>query len=280
MARKGILLLLCLLVCPLVDGQSLKWRLTTDNQNLVEESIAPAFSIIRQEFQLQDVASGQKYNLDSLSYFGYSEAICIRTADGFITSRSVLSPWEKDINIRDFPEYKPTRSTLSEYDGNSRIWKTIGSPSYDNYRELNSSEKIYVCDSIFAGKGLEIDLSEGQRDAWLVWIYRKGDKLSFQSFRQRYNPNDSTGKVPAFQPEDGLDILTGVLLTTDYSEIGVIRFKLAAIIERISDEWKVIGITTPTHTATEEHTLIPVQEAPAEKITAPAEKKNPRRKKK
>ena len=247
---------------------------------MVEESIAPAFSIIRQEFQLQDEASGQNYNLDSLAYFGYSEAICIRTVDGFITSRSVLSPWENDENIKDYPEYKPTRSMLSEYDKKTDMWKAVGSPSYKDYSEITSSEKIHVRDSLLAGNGLEIDTEEGEKDAWLVWVYREGSKLSFRSFRQRYNLSNAAGSVSVLQPEDDPNLLFGVMLTTDYSEVGVIRFKLAAIVERFAEGWEAVGIIAPVNPATEEHTLNPAPEVPIEKITPPADKKNPWRKKK
>lgn len=280
MTRKGVVLILCLFISSLADGQSLQWRLSTGNQQMVEESIAPAFSIIRQEFQLQDEASGQNYNLDSLAYFGYSEAICIRTVDGFITSRSVLSPWENDENIKDYPEYKPTRSMLSEYDGKTDMWKAVGALTYEEYSEITYSEKIHVCDSLFGEKGLEIDTDEGEKDAWLVWIYREGNKLSFKSFRQRYNLNNASGSVPVLQPEEDPNLLFGVMLTTDFPQIGVIRFKLAAIVERFADGWEAVGIMAPSNPAAEEHTLIPAPEVPIEKITPPADKKNPWRKKK
>ena len=101
-----------------------------------------------------------------------------------------------------------------------------------------------------------------------------------RTFRQRYNLNNAFGSVPVLQPEEDPNLLFGVMLTTDFPQVGVIRFKLAAIVERFADGWEAVGIAAPANPETEEHTLIPAPEVPIEKITPPADKKNPWRKKK
>ena len=115
-----LIIILALSISSTANGQSLQRILSTGNQKMVEEAVAPAFSIIRQEFQLQDEQSGQKYNLDSLGYFGFQEAVCIKLVDGIITSKAVLHPWELDENIsseiepfREFRE-KSRRKTAEE----------------------------------------------------------------------------------------------------------------------------------------------------------------------
>lgn len=247
---------------------------------MVEEAVAPAFSIVRQEFQLQDEQSGQKYNLDSLGYFGFSEAVCINLVDGIITSKVILRPWEFDENVASYSEYKPVLSGISEYNESNDSWTPLDCPSFENAREIENSEKIIIQDSLLTRKGLLIDKKSGPKDGWLFWVYREGNKLSFKSFRQKFILNDTASMASILQPEESDTPLMGILLSTDYSEVGVIRFKLAAIVERFADGWKAISIATNEPAAEEEHSLVAAQEIPIEPITPPSGKKVPWKKKK
>lgn len=262
------------------NGQSLQRILSTGNQKMVEDAVAPAFSIIRQEFQLQDEQSGQKYNLDSLGYFGCSEAVCINLVDGIITSKVILRPWEFDENIASYPEYKPVLSGMSEYNESSNSWTPLDCPSFENAREIENTEKIIIQDSLVTRKGLLVDTEGGPKDGWLFWVYREGDKLSFKSFRQKFILNDTASMASILQPEENNTPVLGILLSTDYSEVGVIRFKLAAIVERFAEGWKAISIASNKPGAEEEHTLVEAPEIPVEPITPPSGKKVPWKKKK
>ena len=82
------------------------------------------------------------------------------------------------------------------------------------------------------------------------------------------------------QPEENNTPVLGILLSTDYSEVGVIRFKLAAIVERFAEGWKAISIASNKPGAEEEHTLVEAPEIPVEPITPPSGKKVPWKKKK
>ena len=247
---------------------------------MVEEAIAPAFSIIRQEFQLQDEQSGQKYNLDSLGYFGFSEAVCISIVDGIITSKALLCPWERDENIALYPEYKPVLSGISEFIPTNGDWQSIEGLRLDNAQEIESSEKVIIRDSLFTRKGLIINNEGGQKDGWLVWVYCKENRLSFKSFRQKFFLNDTTSMSTIIQPDENDIPLVGVLLCTDYSEVGVIRFKLAALVEQFAEGWKAISIVPSKLATEEEHTLVAAPEIPVEPLTPSSGKKNPWKKKK
>lgn len=273
LSLRYLVMSLGLLTCIITNGQNLQKILATGNQQMVEEAVAPAFTIIRQEFQLQDEQSGQKYNLDSLEYFGCSEAICINIVNGIITSKIVLHPWELDENIASYPEYKPVLSGMSEYNTETGTWSPLNCPSLEKACEIDNSEKVLIQDSLFTRKGLMLDNEGGQKDGWLVWVYREGNNLSLKSFRQKFAINNTNSTASILQPEENATPLMGVLLTTDYSEVGVIRFKLAAIVERFADGWEAVSIATSEPIEETEHTLVAAPEIPVEPITPPSGKK-------
>lgn len=275
-----LIIILALSISSTANGQSLQRILSTGNQKMVEEAVAPAFSIIRQEFQLQDEQSGQKYNLDSLGYFGFQEAVCIKLVDGIITSKAILHPWELDENISSYPEYKPVLSGMVEYNSANDAWTPADYPSFDNACEIDNSEKVIIRDTLISRKGLVIDKEGGQKDGWLVWLYREGNVLTLKSFRQKFMLDDTTSMTSILQPDENDTPLMGVLLSTDYSEVGVIRFKLAAVVEQFAEGWKAISIVQDRPVAEEEHTLVAAPDIPIEPITPPSGKKNPWKKKK
>ena len=263
-----------------VQGQSLQEFLTTDNQRIVEGAIAPAFSIIKQEFQLLNEATGQKYNLDSLSYFGYSDALCVKIAGGFITSKRIVCPWEYDENIGSYPEYKPVLSYLYEYNQQDRSWEKLNHREYSDFEEIDRSEKVIVKDTLYASKGIGIDTVEGRKDGWLIWIYRDGDRLSFKPIRQSINASDTLRIAPVIQPVEEKDLLTGVMLSADMSEIGVIRFRLVALVERFAEGWKAICLIPDKNTEVEGHSLVAAPEVVAPSVVSPVGMKKSLKKKK
>lgn len=263
-----------------VRGQSLQKFLTTDNQRMVEDAIAPAFSIIKQEFQLLDETTGQKYNLDSLSYFGYSDALCIKIKGGFLTSKRLVTPWDYDENISSYPEYKPVLSDLSEFDQKNENWSKLIHQDYSNVEDVDRSEKVIVRDTLFASKGFDIDTVEGRKEGWLIWIYRNGDRLSFKPIKQTINVSDTLRIVPVIQPVDEPELLTGVMLSTDITEIGVIRFRLVALVEKFADGWNAICLLSPKEPEVKEHSLVAAPEVSVSSKVSPIEKKKSLKKKK
>lgn len=263
-----------------VRGQSLQKLLTTDNQRMVVDAIAPAFSIIKQEFQLLDETTGQKYNLDSLSYFGYSDALCVKLKGGFLTSKRVVTPWDYDENISSYPEYKPVLSDLAEFDQKNESWNKLIHKRYSNVEEVAWSEKVIVRDTLFASKGLEIDTVEGRKEGWLIWIYRYGDRLSFKPIRQTINVSDTLRVIPVIQPVDEQDLLTGVMLSTEMTEIGVIRFRLVALVEKFAEGWNAICLLPKKAPEVEEHSLVAAPEVLVPSKVPPIEKKESLKKKK
>lgn len=274
MNARLLIIFIALFVSSTASGQSLQAFLSTDNRKLIEDAVTPAFSIIRQEFQLQDERDGQKYNLDSLSYFGLSEAVCVNIVNGFIAPEAIMHPWKFDGNISSYPGYKPVLSRMSEYERETGTWISKAGPSFENYREIENSERVIVRDTSYRESGLTIDDSTGPKDGWLVWVYREENQLIIKSFRQKLDFNDTTAVASVRQPEDGDAPVMGVCLCTDCPEVGTIRFKLSAIVEQFSDGWKAISLAPYALKADAEHNLVAAPETQEESATPQSEKKS------
>lgn len=272
--KQSLIIVSGLLFTFVAKGQSLQNLLTTDSQRMVEKAVSPAISIIRQEFQLMDEATGQKYNLDSLNYFGYTDAICVKIKGGFISSKRIVTPWEYDKNINSYPGYKPVLSNLSEFNQKNGSWNELIHKEYSNVKEVDRSEKIIVKDTLFDSVGLEIDKTEGKKEGWIIWIYRNADKLSFKPIKQAINASDTLRIIPVTQPVDEQNLLTGIFLSTDTPEIGVIRFRLVALVEKFADGWNAICLLPEKES--EEHTLVaaPMASTPSKVLPVEKKKKN------
>lgn len=258
--RQYIIIMIGLFLSTIAQGQTLSQLLYTPNQQMVEQAVSPAFSIIRQEFQLQDESSGQRYNLDTLNYFGYADALCVNLNDGIITSKAILKPWEEDKNIALFPDYKPLPSGVSEYCPSDDKWVTVNIPSFDSIIEIDNSSLITMRDSIFSHQGLSVDTEPGEKNGWLIWIYRKDNALSFKSFRQSFTLDENISNLTLVPPAEDQNPILGVLVSTHYPEVGVIRFKFASYVENTEIGWKVFNIASANRASSGNHTLMPVAE--------------------
>ena len=280
--RQYIIITIGLFLSTIAQGQTLSQLLYTPNQQMVEQTVSPAFSIIRQEFQLQDENSGQKYNLDTLNYFGYADALCVNLNDGIITSKAILKPWEEDKNIALFPDYKPVLSGIYECLPSDNKWVTFNIPSFDSIIEVDNSSMITMRDSLFSHPGLLVDTEYGEKNGWLIWIYRKDNTLSFKSFRQSFTLNENIGDLTLVPPAEDQSPIIGVLVSTHYPEVGVICFKLASYVENTETGWRVFNIASPKGISSGNHTLMPVAETKDNAIEQPEdeqpEKKINRRK--
>lgn len=264
----------------MLRAQSFQIKLTTNNQQIVEEAVKNAFCIVRQEFQLQDTVTGKRYDLDSLGYFGYAESVCIKVKNGYIADNVITEPWKEDPNIVDYPKYRPVLSRFRIYNPSLKEWEKARRQTFKNVTSIGKTKKIFVVDSLFNNEGLPIDNEVGNKDGWLVWIYRQGEELSFQSFRQKNVNSDSL--VISNEPQQllGKKLLSGIIVSADYSELGVVRFKLAALVEKFADGWRGVSLKNMCEEKKDERRLVEVIESPLKTNPKPPTEDSQKRKRK
>lgn len=260
-----------------LKSQSFQIKLTSNNQQIVEEAVKNAFCVVRQEFQLQDTKTEKRYDLDSLGYFGYTESVCLKVRNGYIADNAIPEPWNEDSRVADYPKYRPVLSSFRIYNPSSKEWEKARSQTYKDVTSIGNTKRIFVVDSLFNNEGLPLDNEVGDKEGWLVWVYQQGEQLSFQSFRQRNLSADSLAisNQPQQFPEKKL--LSGIIVSADYSELGVVRFKLAALVEKFTDGWRCVSVKDLCKDKKEERRLVEVSEsqlkASPEPVTEYSQKK-------
>lgn len=242
-------------------GQSFQLKLSTNNQQVVEKAVKDAFCILRQEFQLQDTTTGNKYNLDSLAYFGYAESLCIKVKGGYVADKALTEPWKEDANVADYPKYRPVLSSSRIYDSALGEWVKVRRQSFGNYCTIGNSDKIYVADSLFNNGGLLIDEEYEGKEGWLLWVYSQDGQLSFQSFRQKLSDIGPVDVWDAPEQLPGKKLRGGMIMSADYSVIGEISFKVVALMVDKIDGWHAEPLKDCfKNQSKEEHRLVEVLE--------------------
>lgn len=238
------------------SGQTLQKLLSSDNQNLIEQATKGCFWLVRQEFQLQEPCGGRKYNLDSLSYFGYAESIAIQTESGLIISKSIREPWTSDSNIADYPGYNPVLSSFSVYDAKNKRWKESTFSPTDSVLEISSSERMFITDSLYIGHGFEVDSLYGEKDGWILWVRKVGEDISITPLKQKITIRDTSSVNPAVYLHGKEAYEFGVFVIPVYTVPCSVKFKISAIVELSPNGWKAIPLICNKKRNVEGHKLV------------------------
>lgn len=211
----------------------------SSNQNLVEEALSDAFRVVRVEFQLEDTVSHERFNLEGKSFFGFSEGLCIKTDKGWIAPASTVTPWNNNLEVKQFPDYKPVISTVSALSSADTVWNQVARLSVEKAESVPGTSYSCVPDTSAFGPGLVCSGLEEKTDGWIVWIARKGNEISVTTYGHHVVVADSTtfGIGRKVVP-DG--VVGGFYVKPVYPSVGVIRFELAGLMNKSLDGWKVV----------------------------------------
>lgn len=240
MKKIVLLILLGVLSCSM-SAQSLKDFLVTDNQEMLKNALRNSFYLMRQEFQLEDNATGERYNIDSLDYFGAYEGYCIRVGHGFICDSKLLEPWVDDKNVSAYPQFSPVLSYTDVYNASDTLWYRVKLRTFAEVRKIGR-DAVFVQDSLFSVDAISIDREYGEKDGWAVWLYKKGNGIDISLIRQKISVG--VGEVHAIldAPVKKENLLGGVYLSVCYPSPGKIDLMLAAMIACKDGKYYAVAI--------------------------------------
>lgn len=240
MKKIVLLILLGVLSCSM-SAQSLKDFLVTDNQEMLKNALRNSFYLMRQEFQLEDNATGERYNIDSLDYFGAYEGYCIRVGHGFICDSKLLEPWVDDKNVSAYPQFSPVLSYTDVYNASDTLWYRVKLRPFAEVRKIGR-DAVFVQDSLFPVDAISIDREYGEKDGWAVWLYKKGNGIDISLIRQKISVG--VGEVHAIldAPVKKENLLGGVYLSVCYPSPGKIDLMLAAMIACKDGKYYAVAI--------------------------------------
>lgn len=249
--------------------------LTSSNQQLIEDAVAPGLLIVHRQYRLQDVtaATPSFFGWGGGPHFGSAYSLAVKTAEGYYIGHSAVCPWDYDAKYDEYrnnEQYAPVLSG-SEY---RQLGDTVFSPL--PFRDIPVTEisenRVYAMqDTVFGNKGFVDAAAAGAVKGWVVWvtaekplaenpaqplsciIYRS--ELTFESGKQLYEINP-----PAIQT----NVLGGVYVMPEVTDVGQFTFKLCGVLHFENNKWHIVSLSnTPATEAlqTPHGGLTPVEEA-------------------
>jgi hypothetical protein len=233
------------------QAQSFNFQLSS-NQQLIETAVKDGFFIIRQSYQLKNVSVNPPayYGWNGQPHFGTVYSLGIKTANGFYTDDKAWRPWAYDSNYEQYradASYVPVISETNVRPPDSAAYTSL-SFSSESCKPGPDSLFVAVRNNGFGGTGFATDNENGKKNGWIVWavadkplassdtipvtflIYRT--ELTFEAGKNAYevNPPNITNK----------EIAGGVYVVPDVTDVGQITFRLAGLLSRAGNQWKVV----------------------------------------
>lgn len=214
------------------------------DKSLLMDAVSSAFFLSRQSFQVADKKTGELYGLNNQNEFGKEITLGVKAKEGFLLTDKAIRPWEYNSKFNSYRDGYKAVPSLSEYteQGEKSVYDSLTISIKENEKP---SEVYYIKSNKFNGKGLGLDIAEGSKNGWIVWAYadKEADlnqtaKLSFVCCKKELVVAIDS-KESVLPPKDK-NILGGVYIVPNVTEIGVVNFLLCGIITDTGDKWNIV----------------------------------------
>lgn len=231
------------------DAQfSLGGFIRSANQQFIEEAIRENVMLMRQEYQLEDSVTMQRYTWNAEAQFGYAEAFTVRTQQGYITHRDLVEPWQQDSHYTPYrgTQLRPIYSRTAIRTVKDSLWREVGTIAPLKREMLDKSPWDHVTDTLFHAQGLKVEPLSGEQQGWLVWLTtaNRADsataKLSLVTYRQTLHLEEGAGRCELSAPSTNEQVLGGLYLVPRYDGCGTITFLLQGIAVEEERGWMLL----------------------------------------
>jgi len=245
-----------------------------NRSSIIEKSIADGFFLIKQDFQLEDTTNGNRYNWEGGKEFGGSTSFMVKLADGYITTNSIVAPWDYDPNYPQFTgqKYKPVMLRTSTMKVNGE-WKVQSEPmQLCQVRELKNGLK-YVkvevketedddeeeeneeTEENVEGKvseGFTLATGEGKKEVWVIWLMAtesEGETAAVEHCSYRLSQTEVTIEKGKFlydmeAPGAAMKVMGGIVVEPIYTGIGHVDLALVGVIGQHEDKYQMALLNT------------------------------------
>lgn len=218
------------------------------NQQFIEEAIRESVMLMRQEYQLEDSVTMQRYTWNAEAQFGYAEAFAVRTQKGYITHRDLVEPWQQDSHYTPYrgTQLRPIYSRTAIRTVKDSLWREVGTIAPLKREMLDKSPWDHVTDTLFCAQGLKVEPLSGEQQGWLVWLTtsNRADsataKLSLVTYRQTLTLEEGVGCCKLSAPSTNEQVLGGLYLVPRYDGCGTITFLLQGIAVEGERGWMLL----------------------------------------
>lgn len=220
--------------------------------SIVETSLLPELSIIRQQYRL--ARDGKKYGKNNKPYYGESYSLAIKISNGMILSSSVVEPWKEDADYKRLNtsnQYKPELFWSFQRSLDNTTYREIDMEFGTDYiHPIDSKKSLYVHEERKGDFGLSVDYSPGEKTGYMVWISTNTNLLDSamsvtikQSAMKIIASEDSTNI--ALNVSDADKLLGGLFVVPKYERGGRIQLQIVgvAVPAENSNKWGLYLLT-------------------------------------
>lgn len=216
------------------------------NQQLVEDAVRKGIVLVRQDYQLQDTLTNQKYGRNHETYFGTVYSIAAKLQNALSVSERFVSPWEYDSNFAQYnnSHYQPIISKT--------MFRALSDSSYTelhynrNYIRALEEGIVYHVDSLsHPDRGFIVDRSIGEKEGWLVWVFASdttqlsNESLSLVTYKHKVTLEEGLNKYMVTQPGVSGHILGGIYVCPNITVIGTVDFLFEGlIVHDVNEQWQ------------------------------------------
>ncbi len=216
------------------------------NQQLVEIAVKNGIVLLQSDYQLLDTTNNTRYGWNNQNVFNSIYSIGVKIENGFLVTEDFITPWKNDSRFNNLSNnvYVPiiTNSYNKTID-DSLITKIYYIP--DNTLCLNESS-VYKIDSIpHEDRGFTIDISNGDKEGWLVWILcpdsvvDKKSNLSVLTYKYNLNISGDRHVYSLPEPSTSENVVGGFYVVPNNNIIGVLDFQLVGFAFRNDMTWNL-----------------------------------------
>lgn len=220
--------------------------------SIVESSLLPELSIIRQQYRL--LRGSKTYGKNNKPYYGETFSLGVKISNGMIVSNNVVEPWKHDADyerLNSSNQYKPELFGSFQRNLDNTDFQEIDLEFGTAYiHSLDSKSTIYVHEEKKGDFGLSIDNTPGEKNGYMVWVYTN---TNLQDSTMSVNIKQSPMRLIASEDSayvsldvvDSEKILGGLYVVPKYEKGGRILLQIVGIAAIAGDEnkWNLAILT-------------------------------------
>ena len=229
-------------------------NIQSSSQQLIADAIKEGVFIIHRYYQLQDTTAQTPiyFGWQNQNWFGETYSLGIKTKEGYYLMDQAVRPWMYDKKFEQYAQSDrlvPVIST-SEYKMPEDTSYTALPYSNVIVKEIYTHQLYLAQDTTtFHQKGFSMDLCEGAKKGWLVWLVvnnsleqDNSQTLSFLIYRLELTFEQGKGRYQIATPSTNKHIVGGFYLLPEITDIGQITFYLTGMLQREEGTWQVVHL--------------------------------------
>ena len=250
-----------------VSAQFTQSMFNSPNQQLVEQAVRNGVVLLRQDYQLLDTVTNERYGWNHRDMFNSVYSVGIKVGDGYVVSDRFMRPWSYDGRYLDLTgvTYVPVVSkTMGRIITDTVMTEIKYGVSDVCPLEDSLAYRIDCEDSEL--EGFTVNSSAGAKDGWLVWVVAEdstlndSSDLSLVTYRYSMTLDDDTLSYRLPEPVASDYIVGGFYVVPQNTSVGKLDFKLVGFAALRDSLWYLVveNITEEERSAEDASMLTPV----------------------